>query len=94
MARSTKKGVFIHPHLLKKIEEAQKSGDKKPIKTYSRASCLVKASLGLTFAVHNGKEFIPVFVNSVNMLGHKLGEFAFTRKFKGHSGNKQAQRRV
>jgi small subunit ribosomal protein S19 len=94
MARSVKKGVFIHPHLLKKVKEAQEIGDKKPIKTYSRASTIVRSFVGLTFAVHNGKEFLPVFVGSSNMLGHKLGEFAKTRTFKGHSGNKQAQRRV
>jgi len=88
MARSLKKGPFVDDHLLKKIDVAVKSGDKKVIKTWSRRSTIIPEAVGLTFAVHNGKKFIAVFVTE-NMVGHKLGEFAPTRTFKGHSGDRK-----
>ena len=83
------KGPFVDYHLMKKITRAKKSGDKKVIKTWSRRSTITPEAVGLTFAVHNGKKFIPVFV-SENMIGHKLGEFAPTRQFHSHSGDKKA----
>lgn len=83
MARSLKKGPFVDESLLKKIAYTKKSGDKKVIKTYSRRSTVVPDMIGLTFAVHNGNKFIPVYITE-NMVGHKLGEFAFTRIFRGH----------
>ena len=89
MARSIKKGPFIDGHLLKKITDAVASSDKKPIKTWSRRSTILPEAVGLTFAVHNGRKFVPVFVTE-NMVGHKLGEFAPTRTFHGHSGDKKA----
>ena len=89
MARSVKKGPFIDYHLVEKIERAKKSGDKKVIKTWSRRSTITPEAVGLTFAVHNGKKFMPVFI-SENMIGHKLGEFVATRQFKAHSGDKKA----
>ena len=85
MPRSLKKGPYIDQKLLAKIDAAAASGDKKPIKTWSRASMVTPDFVGLTFAVHNGKTFIPVHV-SENMVGHKLGEFAPTRLFKAHGG--------
>ncbi|HEX6273152.1 MAG TPA: 30S ribosomal protein S19 [Polyangiaceae bacterium] len=89
MARSVKKGPFIDGHLLKKIEDAQAQGAaKKVIKTWSRRSTILPEAVGLTFAVHNGRKFVPVFV-SENMVGHKLGEFAPTRTFHGHAGDKK-----
>jgi small subunit ribosomal protein S19 len=81
--RSLKKGPFIDDHLLKKVEKAVETGDKKVIKTWSRRSTITPQMVGLTFAVHNGHKFIPVYVTE-NMVGHKLGEFALTRTFKGH----------
>ena len=90
MARSIKKGPFIDGHLLKKIEDAQANATKKVIKTWSRRSTVIPESVGLTFAVHNGRKFVPVFVTE-NMVGHKLGEFAPTRTFHGHSGDKKAK---
>ncbi|MBN1981369.1 MAG: 30S ribosomal protein S19 [Chitinivibrionales bacterium] len=87
MARSIKKGPFVDDHLIKKIDDMNKSGVKKVIKTWSRRSTVVPECVGLTFAVHNGNKFIPVYVTE-NMVGHKLGEFAPTRTFRGHSGNK------
>lgn len=87
MSRSAKKGPFIDDHLLKKVTTANETKDKKMIKTWSRRSTIFPEMIGLTFAVHNGKSFVPVFV-SENMVGHKLGEFSITRTFKGHSGNK------
>jgi small subunit ribosomal protein S19 len=84
MARSIKKGPFVDLHLLKKAEAARASGDKRPIKTWSRRSTIVPEFVGLTLAVHNGKQHIPVYVTE-NMVGHKLGEFALTRTFKSHS---------
>jgi small subunit ribosomal protein S19 len=89
MARSVKKGPFIDGHLLKKIEDAVAQGAaKKVIKTWSRRSTIFPEAVGLTFAVHNGRKFVPVFV-SENMVGHKLGEFAPTRTFHGHAGDKK-----
>ena len=88
MARSVKKGPFIDAHLLKKIESARSSSDKRPIKTWSRRSTVLPDFIGLTIAVHNGKQHVPVFI-SENMVGHKLGEFALTRTFKGHTGGKK-----
>lgn len=85
MARSLKKGPFVDPKLLKKIQQSKNSGDKKPIKTWARSSTIVPDMVGLYFAVHNGKHFIEVFVTE-NMVGHKLGEFSPTRTFKGHGG--------
>lgn len=83
MPRSVRKGPFIDEHLAKKVEKARESRDSKVIKTWSRRSTVVPDMIGLTFAVHNGKKFIPVYVTE-NMVGHKLGEFAPTRFFKGH----------
>ncbi|MBU2524281.1 30S ribosomal protein S19 [Patescibacteria group bacterium] len=85
MARSSKKGPYIDPKLLKKVAAMNDSGQSKMIKTWSRSSCITPEFVGHTFGVHNGKEFISVFV-SENMVGHKLGEFSFTRRFKGHGG--------
>ena len=89
MARSVKKGPYLDHHLEKKITTALKSGDRKVIKTWSRRSTILPEAVGLTFAVHNGKKFVPVYV-SENMIGHKLGEFAPTRNFGGHSEKKAA----
>lgn len=83
MPRSLKKGPFIDDHLLKKVDTAVSAGDKKVIKTWSRRSTITPQMIGLTFAVHNGHKFIPVYVTE-NMVGHKLGEFALTRSFRGH----------
>ncbi|MFM7105644.1 MAG: 30S ribosomal protein S19 [Flavobacteriales bacterium] len=88
MSRSLKKPPFIHYKLAKRIGEAQSSGKKSVIKTWSRASTITPDFVGLTVAVHNGKQFIPVYVTE-NMVGHKLGEFSPTRKFTGHSGNRK-----
>ena len=90
MARSVKKGPFVDDHLIKKVESAR-SGDKRPIKTWSRRSTVLPEFVGLTIAVHNGKQHIPVYVTE-NMVGHKLGEFALTRTFKGHAASKKAKR--
>ena len=89
MARSTKKGPFIDDYLLKKIDNAIQKNDKKVIKTWSRRSTILPESLGLTFAVHNGRKFVPVYVTE-NMIGHKYGEFAPTRTFHGHAEKKAA----
>ena len=89
MARSLKKGPFVDLHLLKKVEAAAASNTKRPIKTWSRRSMILPEMVGLTIAVHNGKAHVPVLINE-NMVGHKLGEFAQTRTFKGHSGDKKA----
>ncbi len=88
MARSVKKGPFVDKHLLSKVLDAQKTKSKKVIKTWSRRSTVIPEMVGLTFAVHNGKKFIPVFVTE-NSVGHKLGEFAPTRTFHGHSGDRK-----
>jgi small subunit ribosomal protein S19 len=84
MARSIKKGPFVDHHLLRKVEAARGTGDKRPIKTWSRRSTIVPDFVGLTLAVHNGKQHVPVYITE-NMVGHKLGEFAMTRIFKSHS---------
>ncbi len=88
MSRSLKKPPFIHYKLAKRVGEAQTSGKKSVIKTWSRASTISPEFVGLTIAVHNGNKFIPVYVTE-NMVGHKLGEFAPTRTYRGHSGNKK-----
>ena len=90
MARSLKKGPYIEPKLLKKALAAQESLSRKVIKTWSRRSTVVPDLVGLTLAVHNGKKFVPVFI-SEDMVGHKLGEFALTRTFYGHSGDKKTR---
>jgi len=89
MARSVKKGPFVDDHLIKKVDAVRATNDKRPIKTWSRRSTVLPDFVGLTIAVHNGKQHIPVYV-SENMVGHKLGEFAHTRTFKGHTGGKKA----
>jgi small subunit ribosomal protein S19 len=91
MARSIKKGPFVDDHLIKKVDAARASNDKRPIKTWSRRSTVLPDFIGLTIAVHNGKQHIPVYV-SENMVGHKLGEFALTRTFKGHAAGKKAKK--
>jgi small subunit ribosomal protein S19 len=88
MARSLKKPPFIHYKLNQRVEEAQASGKKSVIKTWSRSSTITPDFVGLTIAVHNGRQFIPVYVTE-NMVGHKLGEFSPTRTFRGHGGNKK-----
>jgi small subunit ribosomal protein S19 len=90
MPRSTKKGPFVDLHLAKKVHVAHAKNDRKPIKTWSRRSMVVPDMVGLTIAVHNGRQHIPVLV-SENMVGHKLGEFAPTRTFKAHSGDKKVE---
>jgi small subunit ribosomal protein S19 len=90
MARSVKKGPFVDGHLAEKIAAASAAQSKKVIKTWSRRSTITPDAVGLTFAVHNGRKFVPVFVTE-NMVGHKLGEFAPTRTFHGHSGDKKAK---
>jgi small subunit ribosomal protein S19 len=90
MARSLKKGPFIDGHLLKKVETAQQSNDKRVIKTWSRRSTVVPQMIGLTIAVHNGNKFIPVYVTD-QMVGHKLGEFSLTRTFKAHAGKSDSK---
>ena len=92
MARSIKKGPFTDEYLLKKVSEAVDTGNKKVIKTWSRRSTITPDFIGLTFAVHNGRKFIPVYI-SENMVGHKLGEFALTRTYRGHAADKKAKRR-
>lgn len=88
MARSVRKGPFIDGHLLKKVEQLNQSRERRVIKTWSRRSTIVPEMVGHTIAVHNGQKFVPVFI-SENMVGHKLGEFALTRTFRGHSGAKK-----
>ena len=90
MARSIRKGPFVDLHLVQKVEKAMAEGSKRPIKTWSRRSMVVPEMVGLTIAVHNGRQHIPVLISD-NMVGHKLGEFALTRLFKGHSGDKKAK---
>ncbi len=90
MPRSIKKGPFVDGHLLKKIRKAIDTNDRKVIKTWSRRSMIIPEMVGLTFAVHNGRKFIPVFVTE-NMVGHKLGEFAPTRTFYGHAADKKSK---
>jgi small subunit ribosomal protein S19 len=86
MSRSVKKGPFVDGHLEKKVQDTVKSGQKKVIKTWSRRSTILPEFVGITFAVHNGNKFIPVYVTE-NMVGHKLGEFSPTRQFRGHAGS-------
>ena len=88
MARSLKKGFFVDPSLQDKVDRAQDSGNRKPIKTWSRRSTITPDFVGLNFEVHNGKQFIPVHVTE-NMVGHKLGEFALTRTYRGHAADKK-----
>ena len=88
MTRSLKKGPFVDGHLQAKIDKAQTNKDKKPIKTWSRRSTILPDFIGLTIAVHNGKQHVPVYVTE-QMVGHKLGEFALTRTFKGHAADKK-----
>jgi small subunit ribosomal protein S19 len=90
VARSIRKGPFIDSHLLNKVETAVASKSKKPIKTWSRRSTIIPEMIDLTIAVHNGRDHVPVFITD-NMVGHKLGEFAMTRTFKGHSGDRKAK---
>ena len=88
MSRSLKKGPFVDGHLMKKVETAQATRDKRPLKTWSRRSTILPEFIGLTIAVHNGRQHVPVYINE-NMVGHKLGEFAHTRTFKGHASDKK-----
>ena len=90
MARSVKKGPFVDAHLMKKVDAAMLAKDRKPIKTWSRRSMVIPDMVGLTIAVHNGKQHIPVLITE-NMVGHKLGEFSPTRTFKAHSGDKKVE---
>ncbi len=90
MPRSLKKGPFVDLHLMKKIDEARESNSKRPIKTWSRRSMILPDMVGLTIAVHNGRQHVPVLI-SENMVGHKLGEFAVTRTYKGHIADKKAR---
>lgn len=85
MSRSSKKGPYVDPKLMKKVDDLNRSGQKKPIKTWSRSSDIAPEFVGQTFAVHNGKQFIPVFITE-NMVGHKLGEFSPTKTFRIHGG--------
>ena len=91
MARSVKKGPFVDAHLIKKVETVRATNDKRPINTWSRRSTVLPDFVGLTIAVHNGKQHIPVYI-SENMVGHKLGEFSLTRTFKGHAADKKAKK--
>ena len=87
MSRSTKKGPYIHPSLLNKVQGMARVGDKRVIKTWSRASTVIPQMVGLTIGVHNGKQHVPIYITE-NMVGHKLGEFAPTRHFRGHAGGR------
>jgi small subunit ribosomal protein S19 len=89
MSRSLRKGPFVDLHLARKVEQAREKNDRRPIKTWSRRSMVLPDMVGLTIAVHNGRQHVPVLVTE-NMVGHKLGEFAPTRTFKGHSGDRKA----
>ena len=91
MSRSIKKGPFVDDHLMKKVVHAQESGSRKVIKTWSRRSDIIPEMVGLTFAVHNGKKFIPVYVTE-NMVGHKLGEFSLTRTYYGHASDRKGKK--
>lgn len=92
MSRSTKKGPFIDPSLMRKVEAVQRSGAKQAIRTWSRDSTIMPEMVGLTIAVHDGRRHVPVFCTE-NMVGHKLGEFAFTRTFRGHKGRSETTSR-
>ncbi len=91
MPRSLKKGPFVDLHLMKKVEVAVDKNDKRPIKTWSRRSMATPDMVGLTIAIHNGRQHVPVFITE-DMVGHKLGEFALTRTFRGHAADKKAKR--
>ena len=91
MPRSLKKGPFVDLHLLKKVEAASEANDRRPIKTWSRRSMIVPNMVGLTIAVHNGKQHVPVLINE-DIVGHKLGEFAVTRNYRGHVADKKSKR--
>jgi len=91
MPRSLKKGPFVDLHLLKKVEAAAEANDRRPIKTWSRRSMILPNMVGLTIAVHNGKHHVPVLINE-DMVGHKLGEFAVTRNYRGHVADKKSKR--
>jgi small subunit ribosomal protein S19 len=93
MSRSTKKGPFIEPKLLKKVEAVQRSGERTVIKTWSRASTVMPQMVGMTIAIHDGRRHVPIFITE-NMVGHKLGEFALTRHFRGHSGRTEKTSQV
>ncbi|HKK16612.1 MAG TPA: 30S ribosomal protein S19 [Gammaproteobacteria bacterium] len=88
MPRSVKKGPFVDHHLIKKVEDARQKNDKRPIKTWSRRSMVLPEMVGLTIAIHNGRDHMPVLITE-NMVGHKLGEFAVTRLFRGHAADKK-----
>ena len=90
MPRSVKKGPFVDSHLMKKVDEAVASKNKRPIKTWSRRSMILPEMVGITIAVHNGRLHVPIFITE-NMVGHKLGEFAATRTFRAHSGDRKAK---
>ena len=90
MARSIKKGPFVDHHLVQKVDKAVVNNDKRPIKTWSRRSMILPEMVGLTIAVHNGRDHMPIFVTE-NMVGHKLGEFAGTRTFRGHAADKKTR---
>jgi small subunit ribosomal protein S19 len=92
MARSLKKGPFVDEHLLRKVEKANSGGDKRVIRTWSRRSTIIPEMVGLTIAVHDGRKHVPVFINE-SMVGHKLGEFAPTRTFRGHLGDRSVRKR-
>jgi small subunit ribosomal protein S19 len=92
MARSLKKGPFVDLHLVKKVDTARSENSKRPVKTWSRRSTILPDFVGLTIAVHNGRQHIPVYVTE-NMVGHKLGEFSNTRTFKGHAADKKVAKR-
>ncbi|GHV29052.1 30S ribosomal protein S19 [Clostridia bacterium] len=89
MSRSVKKGPFVNPKLLKRVQEQNKSGDKKILKTWSRASTIFPDFVGHTFAIHDGHKHVPIYVTE-DMVGHKLGEFVSTRTFRGHTGSKKS----
>ena len=91
MSRSIKKAPYVEASLMKKVEAATEGKDKKPIKTWSRRSTILPDFIGLTIAVHNGRQHVPVYINE-NMVGHKLGEFAQTRTYKGHAADKKSKR--
>ena len=92
MSRSAKKGPFVDLHLVKKVDAARSGNDKRPVKTWSRRSTILPDFVGLTIAVHNGRQHVPIYVTE-NMVGHKLGEFANTRTFKGHAADKKVAKR-
>ncbi len=90
MPRSIKKGPFVDHHLMKKVDEAAANNDRRPIKTWSRRSMILPEMVGLTIAIHNGRQHVPVLI-SENMVGHKLGEFALTRTYRGHSADSKSR---